>query len=73
MIILLKKDNYVLFTLHRQENTTYEELKEILGAINTISKRIKVLFPVHLRTKNVIDEYKMEIRDNRNFNRSTGI
>ena len=47
----LKKGNYILFTLHRQENTTYEGLKEILNALNIISNRINVLFPVHLRTK----------------------
>ena len=60
----LIKDNYVLLTLHRQENTSYDGLKEILGAINTISKKIKVLFPVHLRTKKIIAKYKMEIEDN---------
>ncbi|MCE7697950.1 MAG: UDP-N-acetylglucosamine 2-epimerase (non-hydrolyzing) [Methanobacterium paludis] len=60
----LEKENYALLTIHRQENTSYENLKEILGAINTISNRIKVVFPVHLRTKNVIDEHKIQINDN---------
>ena len=35
-----------------------------MGAIDTISKKIKVLFPVHLRTKKIVDKYKMEIEDN---------
>ncbi len=60
----LENENYILFTLHRQENTTYTGLKEILYAINSISERIKVLFPVHLRTRKVIAEHKMEIGDN---------
>ncbi len=60
----LEKGNYILFTLHRQENTTYDGLKEILMALNTISEKIKVLFPVHLRTRNFINEYKIEIGDN---------
>ena len=33
MIIDLEKDNYILFTLHRQENTTYSGLKEIIKCI----------------------------------------
>ena len=61
---LLEKGNYILFTLHRQENTTYENLKEILIALNRISNQIKVVFPVHLRTRKVIDEHTMEISDN---------
>ena len=60
----LEKENYALLTIHRQENTGYEKLKEILDAINTISDRIKVVFPVHLRTKNVIDEHEIQINDN---------
>lgn len=60
----LDKDEYILFTLHRQENTTYNGLKEILAALNTISHRIKVLFPVHLRTRKVIEKHNMEIGSN---------
>ena len=37
----LEKGKYILFTLHRQENTTIEELKEILMALNLISERLK--------------------------------
>ena len=33
-------------------------------ALNTISKKIKVLFPVHLRTRKVIIEHKIKIEDN---------
>ncbi len=60
----LEKENYVLLTIHRQENTSCEKLKAILDAINTISDKIKVVFPVHLRTKNVIEEHKIQINDN---------
>ena len=60
----LEKGKYILFTLHRQENTRFEELNEILMALNTISKKIKVLFPVHLRTRKVIIEHKIKIEDN---------
>ena len=60
----LIKEDYILLTLHRQENTTYNRLKEILWAINIISEKIKVLFPVHLRTRKVILEHKIQISDN---------
>jgi len=60
----LEKNKYILFTLHRQENTTIEGLKEILLGINIISDKIKVLFPAHLRTRKVILENNIEIGDN---------
>ena len=60
----LEKGEYILFTLHRQENTTIHGLKEILKAVNIISDKIRVLFPAHLRTRKVIEENKIEIGDN---------
>ena len=60
----LKKDNYVLLTLHRQENTTFDKLKDILSAINVISETIKIVFPVHLRTKKIIIENNLKLNDN---------
>ncbi len=60
----LEKGKYILFTLHRQENTTIDGLKEILMALNLISDKIKVLFPVHLRTRKVIEENNIIIGDN---------
>lgn len=59
-----KDEDYLLLTLHRQENTSYDGLKEILNAVNVISKQIKVLFPAHLRTVGVIEENNMEIAKN---------
>ena len=60
----LEKRKYILFTLHRQENTTIDELKEIMKALNTISEKIKVVFPSHLRTRKVLADQKIEIADN---------
>jgi UDP-N-acetylglucosamine 2-epimerase len=57
----LEKGKYILFTLHRQENTTIDELKEIISALNTISEKIKVVFPLHLRTRKVLADQKVEI------------
>lgn len=60
----ISNEDYILLTLHRQENTTYDGLKEILKAINKISNNIKVIFPVHLRTKKIIDDNNIKISNN---------
>ena len=60
----LEKGKYILFTLHRQENTNIEGLKEIIRALNEIANKIKVLFPAHLRTRKVLEENKINIGDN---------
>lgn len=60
----IEDEDYVLLTLHRQENTSSMGLKEILKAVNKISENIKVIFPVHLRTKQVIKENKIEVYSN---------
>ncbi len=33
-------------------------------ALNTISERIKVVFPVHLRTRKVIEKHEIKIGNN---------
>lgn len=60
----LEKDNYVTLTVHRQENTEFNKLKTIIGAVNDISNRFKVVFPVHLRTKKIIETNGIEINGN---------
>lgn len=43
---------YVLVTLHRPSNVdTPEELGKLFGMLNRISRRKKIIFPVHPRTK----------------------
>ena len=60
----LEKRKYILFTIHRQENTKIEELKEIIMALNKISERIKIIFPLHLRTRKVLSDNKIKIAEN---------
>lgn len=53
----LNTKDYVLCTLHRQENTNYlERFTEILSALREISRFIPVIFPVHPRTKGLLLE-----------------
>ena len=61
---LLENEKYILLTLHRQENTSFMKLNEIIGAINIISEKIKVLFPAHLRTRKVMVDHNMKISNN---------
>ncbi|MEN6293554.1 MAG: UDP-N-acetylglucosamine 2-epimerase (non-hydrolyzing) [Methanobacterium sp.] len=68
----LKKQNYAVLTVHRQENTEYNKLKEIIKAMNFISEQIKIVFPVHLRTKKIIEEHDIQINDNILLTNPTG-
>ncbi|MFT6717452.1 MAG: UDP-GlcNAc3NAcA epimerase [Saprospiraceae bacterium] len=55
----VKSDHYILSTVHRPSNTDEKDnLKSILRALNTIAltNQIKVVFPIHPRTKNKIAE-----------------
>ncbi|PNQ05543.1 UDP-N-acetylglucosamine 2-epimerase [Mesotoga sp. SC_NapDC2] len=51
----LVRENYILATLHRDFNTDdRKRLKNILEAINEVSKKIKVVLPLHPRTRKAI-------------------
>jgi UDP-GlcNAc3NAcA epimerase len=71
----LKKENFVLATVHRNYNTdSAERLNSIFSALNKISleKNIQVIFPIHPRTsKNLERSLKPElfnlIKKNKNF------
>ncbi len=53
--------DYVLVTFHRQANVDKEEnLKKIVEIIREISKKTKVIFPMHPRTKKMLEEFKLE-------------
>lgn len=47
---------FVLATVHRAENTDDpRRLKEIIRALNSINKSSPIIFPLHPRTKNIMD------------------
>ena len=51
---------YYLATLHRVENTDNpKRLKSILKALNEIGKDVPVVFPLHPRTKKMIEAYHL--------------
>lgn len=57
----LNKD-FVLATVHRQENTDNpERIKGIVEAFNAINKKIRVVVPLHPRTGNKIKDFGLKV------------
>ena len=58
----LDKDNYILATIHRQENTDDKlRLTNIIQALNEINKTKRVIVPLHPRTKKLLEIHGIEI------------
>lgn len=56
----LNIETYVLCTIHRAENTdNIDNLSSIIKALNLINKKIKVVTPIHPRTKKLIAEHNI--------------
>jgi UDP-N-acetylglucosamine 2-epimerase (non-hydrolysing) len=54
----LKKDGYVLATLHRPSNVDDKEsLSRIIGALMEISEKVPVVFPAHPRTRKNMEDF----------------
>jgi UDP-N-acetylglucosamine 2-epimerase (non-hydrolysing) len=54
----LQEGRYALVTLHRPSNVDVPEIfKGIMDALEEISKSLKVVFPVHPRTRKMIESY----------------
>ncbi len=58
----LKKDEYVLCTIHRAENTNdTDSLKGIIEAVNALAEKKTIVFPVHPRTKKILDRENIRL------------
>jgi len=54
----LKENEFIMMTMHRDFNVDIpEKLEKILKDVNKLSKEIKVVLPVHPRTKKRINEF----------------
>lgn len=61
----IEKDDYILVTLHREENVTNENnLKNIISAINEISKETKVILSVHPKLEEMIEKFNINFGKN---------
>ena len=53
----LIKNEYILATIHRQENTDNEEnLTQIVKALNQINSQFDVIVPIHPRTRKILEQ-----------------
>ncbi len=58
------KDDFVLCTIHRAENTDDEtRLKSIFEALNEIARENQVILPLHPRTKKILENLKLNIQN----------
>lgn len=56
----LQQGNYFLLTLHRPSNVDeVSNLKRILESVTSASKGIPIVFPVHPRTRAIIDKHQI--------------
>jgi UDP-GlcNAc3NAcA epimerase len=57
----LKDGKYVLTTCHRAENTDDpKRLKNIVDALAKIAENIPVVFPIHPRTRKLLEKYELQ-------------
>lgn len=58
----IEKDNYVLATIHRQENTDdANNLQQIIQSLNEINTSLKMVVPIHPRTRKILDQSNIEV------------
>jgi UDP-GlcNAc3NAcA epimerase len=65
--LALKKiqDEFILTTVHRAENTNnINHIKNIIYSLNEISRDMKIVFPIHPRTKKIIDDLNLNLSSN---------
>jgi len=60
-----KLEDHAFLTLHRPSNVdTKPAFREIVEALNSIAMKMPNLFPVHPRTKKMMDEFNLRLSDN---------
>lgn len=66
----LGDENFILATFHRPENVDEKEKQRVvLNLLNVVSKRYKIVFPIHPRTKRKFQEsgFFQKLEQNRNL------
>jgi UDP-GlcNAc3NAcA epimerase len=57
-----REGDFVLCTLHRAENTDNpERLTSIVSALNKLNEKIRVVMPIHPRTRNLVEKNQLEL------------
>ena len=66
----LDKDSYFLVSSHREENVDNKiNFSKLISSLNTISEiySLPIIFPIHPRTKKILDKSDIEVTSNINF------
>ena len=57
----IKRNEYVVLTLHRPSNVDNKKsLEHVIGILDNIQQKIKIVFPVHPRTLKNINKFKLD-------------
>jgi UDP-N-acetylglucosamine 2-epimerase (non-hydrolysing) len=57
-LLNLKKDDYAVLTMHRPSNVdSFENLSNLIDAFKELQKKIRIIYPVHPRTKKRILDF----------------
>jgi UDP-N-acetylglucosamine 2-epimerase (non-hydrolysing) len=60
----LEQNNYVVLTLHRPSNVyEAESLIDLLKGIDEMVEDKKIIFPIHPRTKAILGEYELNLKN----------
>ncbi len=58
----LKEKNYALLTIHRPTNVDdKKDLEKLLQVLKKIADSIEIVFPIHPRTRKMLEDYKISI------------
>jgi UDP-N-acetylglucosamine 2-epimerase (non-hydrolysing) len=64
----LERGRFVYVTLHRPSNVdTRESLSAILGELDRISRELPVFFPMHPRTRSMLNKFGITVRSHKAF------
>jgi len=59
--LALRENNYMVVTLHRDYNVDVKKkLEKILSSLQELNKKIRLVFPIHPRTKKRISEFELD-------------
>ncbi len=61
----LSAKKYAVLTLHRPNNVDNEQnMKNIFSALNVISEKVQIVFPMHPRTKKMMQKFSIKMAEN---------
>jgi len=60
----LTEEEYIVCTIHRDFNTDNQKtLRTIINQLETVSRQMQVIFPIHPRTRKRMQEFGLKVKD----------